>query len=191
MNHETTPPYLRDQFTTCDQLRAISNTGSVPKTVTWYWHFVCTEPNFSTWQDILQKSPFTSWYLTVISWNLVYQRIDNFFSNFNTHQFWSQKQLKTNWAHFFEHKERPQCANIWQSLAKSMQLSLIFWQHFWGQAWCCLPCHLLYTLLVHCTYQIHCDFYKSISNWIKNLGNPSNFTPCKSNGSVFSSLTPT
>ena len=38
------------------------------------------------------------------------------FSNFNTHQFWSQKQLKTNWAHFFEHKERPQCANIWQSL---------------------------------------------------------------------------
>ena len=37
------------------------------------------------------------------------------FSNFNTHQFWSQKQLKTNWAHFFEHKERPQCA-IWQSL---------------------------------------------------------------------------
>ena len=42
------------------------------------------------------------------------------FSNFNTHQFWSQKQLKTNWAHFFEHKERPQCANIWQSLAKDL-----------------------------------------------------------------------
>ena len=40
------------------------------------------------------------------------------FSNFNTGQFWSQKQLKTNWAHFFEHKERPQFANIWQSLVK-------------------------------------------------------------------------
>ena len=39
------------------------------------------------------------------------------FSNFNTRQFWSQKQLKTNWAHFFEHKERPQCADIWQSLS--------------------------------------------------------------------------
>ena len=25
-------------------------------------------------------------------------------------------------------------------------------------------------LLVHCTYQIHCDFYKSISSWIKNPG---------------------
>ena len=36
--------------------------------------------------------------------------------------------------------------------AKSMQLSLIFWQHFWGQARSCLPCHLPYTLLVH--YQI-------------------------------------
>ena len=96
---------------------AISNTGSAPKPVTWYWHFVGTESNFSTWQDILQKSAFTSWYLTVISWNLVYQRIDSFFSNFSTRQFWSQKQLKTNWAHFSEHKERPQCANIWQSLA--------------------------------------------------------------------------
>ena len=81
-----------------------SNTGSVPKTVTWYWHFVCTEPNFSTWRDILQKTAFTSWYLTVISWNLVYQRIDNFFSNFNSRQFWSQKQLKTNWAHYLSIK---------------------------------------------------------------------------------------
>ena len=26
----------------------------------WYWHFVCTEPSFSTWRDILQKSAFTS-----------------------------------------------------------------------------------------------------------------------------------
>ena len=26
------------------------------------------------------------------------------FSNFNTHQFWSQKQLKTNWTHFFNIK---------------------------------------------------------------------------------------
>ena len=71
----------------------ISNTGSVPKTVTWYWYSVCTEPNFSTWWDILQKSAST-------------------FSNFSTHQFWSQKQLKTKWAHFFEHKEHPQFANI-------------------------------------------------------------------------------
>ena len=125
----------------------ISDTGSVPKTVTWYWHFVCTEPNFSTWRDILQKSAFTSWYLTVISWNLVYQRIDNFLFKFQhtsilesklgvknfgvknsfdvIKQFWSQKQLKTNWAHFFEHKERPQCANIWQSLASSS----VFWSY--------------------------------------------------------------
>ena len=28
----------------------------------------------------------------------------------------------------------------------SMQLLLIFWQHIWGQAWSCLPCHLPYTL---------------------------------------------
>ena len=94
----------------------ISNTGPVPNTVTWYWHFVCTEPNFCIWRDILQKSASTSWYLTVTSWNLVYQRIDNFFQ-ISTHiNFGSQEQLKTNWAHFFEHKERPQCANIWQSL---------------------------------------------------------------------------
>ena len=38
-----------------------------------------------------------------------------------------------------------------------------------------IACHLPYTLLVHCTYQIHCDFYKSISNWIKNPGNPLQF----------------
>ena len=55
---------------------------------------------------------------------------------------------------------------------KSMQLSLIFWQHFWGQARSCLPCHLPYTLLIHCTYQIRCDFCKNTSNWIKNPGNP-------------------
>ena len=30
---------------------------------------------------------------------------------------------------------------------KSMQLSLIFWQHFWGQARSCLPCHLPYSTL--------------------------------------------
>ena len=68
--------------------------------------------------------------------------------------------------------------------AKSMQLSLIFWQHFWGQARSCLPCHLPYTLLVHCTYQIHCDFYKSIYQvGSQILEIRSNFTPCKSNGS--------
>ena len=48
------------------------------------------------------------------------------FSNFNTRQFWSQKQLKTNWAHFFEHKERPQWANIWQSLAILLRITQIF-----------------------------------------------------------------
>ena len=98
----------------------ISNTGSVPKTVTWYWHFVCTEPNFSIWWDILQKSAFTSWYLTVITYKLKLSVSKNWqlFSNFNTHQFWSQKQLKTNWAHFFKHKEHPQCASIWQSLTQ-------------------------------------------------------------------------
>ena len=34
----------------CCEMSPICNTGSVPKTVTWYWHFVCTdiafEPNF-------------------------------------------------------------------------------------------------------------------------------------------------
>ena len=38
----------------------ISNTGSVTKTVTWYWHFVCTETIFSKRRDILQKSASTS-----------------------------------------------------------------------------------------------------------------------------------
>ena len=66
--------------------------------------------------------------------------------------------------------------------AKSKQLSLIFWQHFWGQAWSCLPCHLPYTsMLVHCTYQI-----KVYQIGSKILEIPSNFTPCKSNGSEFS-----
>ena len=77
--------------------------------------------------------------------------------------------------------------------AKSMQLSLIFWQHFWGQARSCLPCHLPYTLLVNCTYQIHHvhDFCKNTSNWMKKgLEIRSNFTPCKStgNGSKFSCI---
>ena len=35
-----------------------------------------------------------------------------FFSNFSICQFWSQKQLKTNWAHFCEHKEHPQFAEV-------------------------------------------------------------------------------
>ena len=57
----------------------LSLTQDLYPKLTWNWHFVCTEPNFSTWRDILQKSAFTSWYLTVISWNLVYQGTDNFF----------------------------------------------------------------------------------------------------------------
>ena len=101
----------------CCKMGPISNTGSVPKTVTWYWHFVCTEPNFSTWRDILQKSAFTSWYLTVrpISWNLVYQRIDNFFK-FQHTSILESKIAKNQLGTLFEHKEHPQCANIWQSL---------------------------------------------------------------------------
>ena len=30
----------------CRKMGPISNTGSVPKAVTWYWHFVCTETFF-------------------------------------------------------------------------------------------------------------------------------------------------
>ena len=36
----------------------------------------------------------------------------------------------------------------------SMQLSLIFWQHFWGQTRSCLPCYLPYTMLVLWTYHL-------------------------------------
>ena len=40
----------------------ICNTGSVPKTVTWYWHFVCTdiafEPNFPHGGIFYKKSAF-------------------------------------------------------------------------------------------------------------------------------------
>ena len=116
----------------------ISNTGSVPKTVTWYWHFVCAEPNFSTWRDILQKSAFTSWYLTVRPYKLKLNVSKNWqlFSNFNTHQFWSQKQLKTNWAQFFEHKERPQCANIWQSLIKHQVQEMVTSLPIWNRTDC-------------------------------------------------------
>ena len=39
----------------------------------------CIWAKFSTWWEILQKCTCTSWYLTVTSWNLGYQRIDNFF----------------------------------------------------------------------------------------------------------------
>ena len=35
----------------CRKMSPISNTGSVPKTVTWYWHFVCTETIFRPSQN--------------------------------------------------------------------------------------------------------------------------------------------
>ena len=61
----------------------IFNTVSVPKTVTLYWQFVCTdlafEPNFSHSGTFYKKSVSTLWYLTVTIWNIVCQRIDNFF----------------------------------------------------------------------------------------------------------------
>ena len=68
----------------CRKMVPISNTGPVPKTVTWYWHFVCTEaqsPIFPYGGTFYKKSASTSWYLTVTSWNLdlVHQRIDNLF----------------------------------------------------------------------------------------------------------------
>ena len=98
----------------------IPNTGSVPKTVTWYWHFVCT---FFHMAGHFTKKCF--YFMTFDCYKLKLSVSKNWqlFSNFNTHQFWSQKQLKANWAHFFEHKERPQCANIWQSLAMLETLS--------------------------------------------------------------------
>ena len=41
------------------------------------------------------------------------------------------------------------CVNSFSTLrSKSMQLSLIFWQHFWGQARSCLPWQVIYP--THC-----------------------------------------
>ena len=63
------------------------------------------------------------------------------FSNFNTRQFWSQTQLKTNWAHFFEHKEHPQCANIWQSLriSSTVPIPRVFF-FFLTRRYSCIAC---------------------------------------------------
>ena len=55
----------------------------------------------------------------------------------------------------------------------SMQLSLIFWQHFWGQTTSRLPCHLPYTMFTTFTL-ILAKSHKSDQNTFKS-------TPCKSN----------
>ena len=94
----------------------ISNTGSVPKTVTWYWHFVCPETiqnGGSFYRKVLLLHDI--WLLLAETW---VSKNWQLLSNFSTHKFWSQNHLKTNWAHFFEHKECPQCTDIWQSLTK-------------------------------------------------------------------------
>ena len=56
------------------------------------------------------------------------------FSNFSILKFWSRKQLKTNWTHFFEHKECPQFADMWQSLSwSSITLGIGFWYRSIGK----------------------------------------------------------
>ena len=99
----------------------ISNTGSVPKTVTWYWHFVCNRAQFFHMAGHFTKKCFYFMIFDCYLLKLSVSKNWQLFSNFNTRQFWSQKQPKTNWAHFFEHKERPQCANIWQSLPMALE----------------------------------------------------------------------
>ena len=82
------------------------------------------------------KNAYTSGYLPVTSWNLRYQRIDNFFFKFehwsNLDLIWNQKQLKTNGTHSFEHRECPQYAQIWQST-----LAYLYAQ--WGSNFAQLP----------------------------------------------------
>ena len=59
-----------------------------------------------------------------------------------------------------------------------INVALYGWKCDPAYQWQCTRLHWLtvgsthWPLLVHCTYQIHCDFYKSISIWIKNPGNP-------------------
>ena len=70
------------------------------------------------------------------------------------------------------------CVNCFSTL-KSMQLSLIFWQHFWVKLYpgCSsrrvkldLVCHVItlhMSLLVHWTYHRHPDFWKNMSNFAR------------------------
>ena len=160
----------------------ISNTGSVPKTVTWYWHFVCTETFFffSKWWDILQKSASTSWCLTVTSWNFnTVSKNLQLLSNFSTHQFWSQKQPKTNWAHFFEHKEQ------WAPSMCRYRTIPIRGQKTQTKSRSYLPCHSLYPMLVHWTYHVHLDFLQKyvkldLKSW-KSVQTSRRVNPMKAN----------
>ena len=100
----------------CRKMVPISNTGSVPKTVTWYWH-LCVQSSIFPHCRTFTKKCFYFMIFDCYKLKLSVSKNWQLFSKFNTHQFWRQKQLKNNWAHFFEHKEHPQCANyIWQSL---------------------------------------------------------------------------
>ena len=72
-----------------------------------------------------------------------------------------------------------------------MQLSLIFWQHFWGQARSCLP-YGSFTLHISSTLYLPNSpwfFAKIRQTGSKILEIRSNFTPGKSNGSEFMHFT--
>ena len=140
----------------------ISNTGSVPKTDL-VLAFRVHRVQFFHMAGHFTRKCFYFMIFDCYKLKLSVSKNWQLFSNFNTRQFWSQKQLKTNWAHFSEHKERPQCANIWQSLP-CIDIFLEFWRFCQSSEHRFPPC--LHAELPTTCYNHSIVTYKFQYSWI-------------------------